>query len=47
MHMGTISKSGREREVSIKIRDGKDPGWRGRALISRFGKHFKMWCYNL
>jgi len=28
---------GWEQKTSTKIRNGQDPGWRGRGLISRFG----------
>jgi hypothetical protein len=31
-------EGGWEQRTSIKIRDGIDPGWRGKGLISRFGK---------
>ena len=30
-----------ERETSAKIRAGQDPGWRGKALVSRFGSAMK------
>ena len=30
-----------ERETSAKIRAGHDPGWRGKALVSRFGSAMK------
>ena len=40
--------NGWEQQTSIKIRQGEDPGWRGRALISRFGSALEK-CdgYNL
>ena len=31
-------EGGWEQRTSIKIRDGIDPGWRGKGLISRFVK---------
>ena len=31
-------EGGWEQRTSIKIRDGIDPGWRGKGLVSRFGK---------
>lgn len=31
-------EGGWEQRTSIKIRDGIDPGWRGKGLISRFSK---------
>ena len=30
-----------ERRTSTKIRNGEDPGWRGQALVSRFGDALK------
>ena len=32
-------EGGWEQRTSIKIRDGIDPGWRGKGLISRFDQH--------
>jgi hypothetical protein len=34
----TFPPGGWEQRTSRKIRNRQDPGWRGRALISRFGK---------
>ena len=35
-----LPAGGWEREVSTKIRNGKDAGWRARGFVARFGTAF-------
>jgi hypothetical protein len=37
----TFPAGGWEQRTSAIIRNGQDPGWRGKGLISRFGQAFK------